>query len=121
MIRALVADDHAVVRRGLRELLAESREVAVTGEAGNAPPMGGGPPSRGGTGGGGGGGGPPTRGGSGGGPPAGGPGGAGDGSDGGDGGDGGGMSGRGWRTVASGAPVTMVAPMSSSASTGRCA
>ena len=36
MIRALVADDHAVVRRGLRELLAESREVAVTGEAGTA-------------------------------------------------------------------------------------
>jgi two-component system invasion response regulator UvrY len=36
MIRALIADDHAVVRRGLRELLTESREVAVTGEAGTA-------------------------------------------------------------------------------------
>src|SRR2546427_8856303 len=36
LIRALVADDHAVVRRGLRELLAESREVAVTGEVGTA-------------------------------------------------------------------------------------
>jgi len=36
MIRAIVADDHAVVRRGLRELLSESREVAVIGEAGTA-------------------------------------------------------------------------------------
>ena len=36
MIRAIVADDHAVVRRGLRELLTESREVSVIGEAGTA-------------------------------------------------------------------------------------
>jgi len=36
MIRAIVADDHAVVRRGLRELLAESSEVTVIGEAGTA-------------------------------------------------------------------------------------
>jgi two-component system invasion response regulator UvrY len=36
MLRVLVADDHAVVRRGLRELLAESGEVAVTGEAATA-------------------------------------------------------------------------------------
>jgi DNA-binding NarL/FixJ family response regulator len=36
MIRALVADDHAVVRRGLKELLTESREVAVMGEAATA-------------------------------------------------------------------------------------
>lgn len=36
MIRAIVADDHAVVRRGLRELLAESREVTVIGEAATA-------------------------------------------------------------------------------------
>ena len=33
MIRALVCDDHAVVRRGLREFLAESPDVAATGEA----------------------------------------------------------------------------------------
>jgi len=33
VIRALIADDHAVVRRGLKELLTESEEVAVIGEA----------------------------------------------------------------------------------------
>ncbi|MGH7682245.1 MAG: response regulator, partial [Candidatus Eiseniibacteriota bacterium] len=33
MVRALVADDHAVVRRGLQALLAESREISATGEA----------------------------------------------------------------------------------------
>ena len=33
MIRALVADDHAVVRRGVKELLTDSGEVAVLGEA----------------------------------------------------------------------------------------
>lgn len=36
MIRALVADDHAVVRRGLRALLAESGDIVVEGEATNA-------------------------------------------------------------------------------------
>jgi two-component system, NarL family, invasion response regulator UvrY len=36
MIRAIVADDHAVVRRGLRELLTESSDVSVIGEAGTA-------------------------------------------------------------------------------------
>jgi len=35
MIRALVADDHAVVRRGLKDLLAESGDIVVEGEAGN--------------------------------------------------------------------------------------
>lgn len=35
MIRALVADDHAVVRKGLRHLLAESGDIAVEGEAAN--------------------------------------------------------------------------------------
>ena len=34
MIRALVADDHAVVRRGLKDLLAESGDIVVQGEAG---------------------------------------------------------------------------------------
>jgi two-component system, NarL family, invasion response regulator UvrY len=33
VIRALIADDHAVVRRGLKELLTESQEVSVIGEA----------------------------------------------------------------------------------------
>jgi two-component system invasion response regulator UvrY len=33
VIRALVADDHAVVRRGVKELLTDSGEVAVLGEA----------------------------------------------------------------------------------------
>ena len=35
MIRALVADDHAVVRRGLKDLLAESGDIVVEGEAGD--------------------------------------------------------------------------------------
>lgn len=33
MIRALVADDHAVVRRGLKDLLGESGDIVVHGEA----------------------------------------------------------------------------------------
>src|SRR5262245_10430265 len=36
MIRALIADDHAVVRHGLRQLLAESGDIVVEGEATNA-------------------------------------------------------------------------------------
>ena len=36
MIRALVADDHAVVRRGLRALLGESGDIVVEGEATSA-------------------------------------------------------------------------------------
>src|SRR5262245_26826460 len=32
-IRALVTDDHAVIRRGLKELLADSRRIEVAGEA----------------------------------------------------------------------------------------
>ena len=35
MIRVLLADDHAIVRAGLRELLADTGDIAVTGEAGN--------------------------------------------------------------------------------------
>ena len=36
MIRVLVADDHAVVRRGLRQMLAETGDVAVAAEAATA-------------------------------------------------------------------------------------
>lgn len=33
MIKVLVADDHAIVRRGLREILTETSDIIVTGEA----------------------------------------------------------------------------------------
>lgn len=36
MIRVLVADDHTVVRRGVREVLEESEDIRVEGEASNA-------------------------------------------------------------------------------------
>jgi DNA-binding NarL/FixJ family response regulator len=36
MIRVLIADDHAVVRRGIREVLEESADIRVPGEASNA-------------------------------------------------------------------------------------
>lgn len=36
MIRILIADDHAVVRRGLRQIVAEFADLRVTGEAQNA-------------------------------------------------------------------------------------
>ncbi len=35
MIRVLIADDHAIVRQGLKQILAESSEITVTGEAAN--------------------------------------------------------------------------------------
>jgi DNA-binding NarL/FixJ family response regulator len=35
MISAVICDDHAIVRRGLRQILSESGEVRVVGEAGN--------------------------------------------------------------------------------------
>jgi two-component system, NarL family, invasion response regulator UvrY len=35
VIRILIADDHEVVRRGLKQVVAENPEMAVTGEAGN--------------------------------------------------------------------------------------
>jgi DNA-binding NarL/FixJ family response regulator len=35
MIRVLLADDHAVVRAGLREILADSGDITVAGEAAN--------------------------------------------------------------------------------------
>jgi DNA-binding NarL/FixJ family response regulator len=36
MIRALIADDHALVRRGIREVLEECGDIRVTGEASHA-------------------------------------------------------------------------------------
>jgi two-component system invasion response regulator UvrY len=36
VIRVLIADDHAVVRRGLRQILAETQDILVEGEAGTA-------------------------------------------------------------------------------------
>ena len=36
MIRALITDDHAVIRRGLKELLGDSRRIEVAGEASTA-------------------------------------------------------------------------------------
>jgi DNA-binding NarL/FixJ family response regulator len=36
VIKVLIADDHAVVRRGLREIVEETRDVLVGGEAGTA-------------------------------------------------------------------------------------
>ena len=35
MIKILIADDHAVVRRGLKQIVSETRDMKVTGEAGN--------------------------------------------------------------------------------------
>lgn len=37
MIKVLIADDHAVVRRGLREILSETSDVLVGGEAATVP------------------------------------------------------------------------------------
>jgi DNA-binding NarL/FixJ family response regulator len=37
MIKVLVADDHAVVRRGLRQILAETADILVGGEASSLP------------------------------------------------------------------------------------
>ena len=36
MIKILMADDHAIVREGLKQILAEEPDMRVTGEAGNA-------------------------------------------------------------------------------------
>ena len=36
MIRILIADDHAVVRRGLRQIVADFADLRVAGEAQNA-------------------------------------------------------------------------------------
>lgn len=37
MIRVLIADDHAILRAGLKHLLSESPEIVVAGEAGSGP------------------------------------------------------------------------------------
>lgn len=36
MIKILIADDHAIVREGLKQILSEEPDMKVTGEAGNA-------------------------------------------------------------------------------------
>src|SRR6266508_3983438 len=36
MIRVFVADDHAVVRRGIKQILADENDIEVSGEAANA-------------------------------------------------------------------------------------
>src|ERR1035437_2262641 len=36
MIKILIADDHAIVREGLKQILAEEPDMKVTGEAGNS-------------------------------------------------------------------------------------
>ena len=36
MIRIAIADDHAIVRKGLRQILADTNDLAVTGEASSA-------------------------------------------------------------------------------------
>ena len=36
MLRVLIADDHAVVRRGLKQILAETSDIVVSGEATNS-------------------------------------------------------------------------------------
>jgi len=35
MIKVLIADDHAVVREGLKQIVTENRDMAIAGEAGN--------------------------------------------------------------------------------------
>ena len=39
MIKILIADDHAIVREGLKQVVAEAGNMQVTGEAGNASEM----------------------------------------------------------------------------------
>ena len=36
MIKILIADDHAIVREGLKQIVAEETDMKVTGEAANA-------------------------------------------------------------------------------------
>jgi len=36
MIRIAIADDHAIVRKGLRQILSDTNDLSVTGEAGSA-------------------------------------------------------------------------------------
>ena len=37
MVRVLIADDHPIVRTGLKQILAEEPDVEVVGEAENGP------------------------------------------------------------------------------------
>ena len=39
MIRVVLCDDHAVVRRGIRDTLTEALDIAITGEAGSYPEL----------------------------------------------------------------------------------
>ena len=39
MIKILIADDHAIVREGLKQIVAEEKDMLVAGEAGNANEM----------------------------------------------------------------------------------
>lgn len=39
MIRLLIADDHAIVRRGLAQIVSAERDMTVAGEAGDAPAL----------------------------------------------------------------------------------
>ena len=36
MIKVLIADDHAVVRRGIKQILSEESDIQVLGEASNS-------------------------------------------------------------------------------------
>lgn len=36
MIKVLIADDHPIVRQGLKQILSEESDMAVTGEADNS-------------------------------------------------------------------------------------
>ena len=40
MIRVLLADDHTIVRAGLKEILADTGDMTVAGEAGSGPEVG---------------------------------------------------------------------------------
>ena len=39
MIKILIADDHAIVRKGLKQILADTPDMVVGGEAGNGPDL----------------------------------------------------------------------------------
>src|SRR5262245_5309487 len=36
MIKVVIADDHAILRRGLRQIISETSDMTVVGEAGNS-------------------------------------------------------------------------------------
>ncbi len=39
MIKVILCDDHAVVRRGIRDTIAEAVDIQVVGEAGSYPEL----------------------------------------------------------------------------------